>query len=677
MASYFFAKKLSKKQVLAGVLLAMISAFAFSLDVTGKVASPLEIGLAAKDVLFQLLAFLACLSLYLLALSAGNRRLYAFSAPLGFLAALAYLLGLSSRSLNGPLGGEALPPFSLLYYSGLILGWALFFTAIFMLLLAGASFFVSQKALLKPHQKRPALWRIWHAGKKQTVWAVFLLLILCWLPYYIFLFPGALTPDTASQIKMGLGLNPYTAHHPPLISWVLGLFLQMGQALFGSYYAGYALLTSLQYLAAAASLSYALYAMAGFGIGPVFRLITLCYFALSPSIANSALTCLKDYWQGYAALLFLIFLIRLCLQKQAFFGRLLPPLLLFGFALLTILFKKTGMVYIGFATLAALPLLSRCRLKGVAVLGAALLAGGLIQGPLYSTMGIAAGDMGEALSIPSLQMARVVRYHGAELGEAEVQMLAAILPYEALPGLYDATLMRADGEAQQAQREKAAQVVASGQTTALYDATLMRVADSVKNTLNSDVFRNDLPGYLRLWAELGLRYPAEYAKAFLIQSSGYWFPGSRAPQLYLVPYDLYVQRMDSSFDPMAADYSPLFNPTLPEYPLFAFVAYALASLPLISVLFSIGFQFWVLLFCCVWLLYRKNYPPLAFFALPFAVFASCILSPVNNHFRYAFPALLALPLLVGFVFSRNTLGRYNQPSQASPACNGPGAEAPI
>ena len=48
----------------------------------------------------------------------------------------------------------------------------------------------------------------------QTKLFLFLLLIACWLPWFLYNFPGVMTPDSLSQYSQAMGLTGYSNHHP-------------------------------------------------------------------------------------------------------------------------------------------------------------------------------------------------------------------------------------------------------------------------------------------------------------------------------------------------------------------------------------------------------------------------------------------------------------------------------
>lgn len=89
----------------------------------------------------------------------------------------------------------------------------------------------------------------------------------------------------------------------------------------------------------------------------------------------------------------------------------------------------------------------------------------------------------ETLSVPAQQIARVVQYHGEELTEQDREALMAVWK-EGLPEYVPA------------------------------------IADRSKRDIAGD--KDTLRQFMKEWASLGLRYPGEYMKAFLLKNKGIW-----------------------------------------------------------------------------------------------------------------------------------------------------------
>lgn len=42
--------------------------------------------------------------------------------------------------------------------------------------------------------------------------STFFLCVICYLPYFLYLFPGVMTPDSINQLEQAIGLQPYSNH---------------------------------------------------------------------------------------------------------------------------------------------------------------------------------------------------------------------------------------------------------------------------------------------------------------------------------------------------------------------------------------------------------------------------------------------------------------------------------
>ena len=75
------------------------------------------------------------------------------------------------------------------------------------------------------------------------------LLGLIWLPHIIAAYPASIPPDTETQLIQFMGYEPFTAHHPPVHTCLIGICTQLGGWLFHSYNIGLFFALILQYIA--------------------------------------------------------------------------------------------------------------------------------------------------------------------------------------------------------------------------------------------------------------------------------------------------------------------------------------------------------------------------------------------------------------------------------------------
>ena len=69
------------------------------------------------------------------------------------------------------------------------------------------------------------------------------------------------------------------------------------------------------------------------------------------------------------------------------------------------------------------------------------------------------------------------------------------------------------------------------------------------------------------------------------------------------------------------------------------------KVPLISMAFSIGFTFWIVLICAIYTVYKKKYKYLLVYIPIFALWLTTIASPVWCEYRYIYSMFTCIPLL--------------------------------
>ena len=90
-------------------------------------------------------------------------------------------------------------------------------------------------------------------GDTKLLFIVWGVIFVSWLPAYIVCFPGILSYDIVNQTRDALGVI-VDNHHPVLHTFLLRVFMKLGDGVFGSYEAGLGILALVQMVL----LSYAL-----------------------------------------------------------------------------------------------------------------------------------------------------------------------------------------------------------------------------------------------------------------------------------------------------------------------------------------------------------------------------------------------------------------------------------
>ncbi len=431
------------------------------------------------------------------------------------------------------------------------------------------------------------------------------LAFLCWLPYIILRYPAGIEYDAYYQIEEFLGILPMTAHWPPFSSALMGAWVWLGNALFHSYNIGVFLFVLFQSLVCSAIFAYTVLAMKRLGIRPIWRVICALIYALATIFPNYLTAVIKDALYASMVVLFTALLAE-CL----FLPR--KKLRIAGLAvsgLLMCMLRNNGVyvLLICIIALGAYVLVKRNKLY-LPLLLAMILSCGLnvCYSHALTALGISAGSIAEALSVPFQQTARYVSTYPEDVTEEEAEIIRGVLDYDSLPQLYDPNL-----------------------------------SDPVKATYHGD--NQALTAYLGVWVKQFFRHPSVYFAATLNNSCGYYYPFAQNQIFYSTTRSEDVLQFDECQALAGAkkglsDYVALFE-----------------TIPVLRVTSSAGFQTWIVLFLLLTVLFRREKKPLLLLLPALIGIAVCIASPTYtvNGVRYALPVIYYTPMLAGICLFRD------------------------
>lgn len=380
------------------------------------------------------------------------------------------------------------------------------------------------------------------------------ILILCYLPYYLTLFPGNLGKDTFESVDMVLGNIPWTNHHPIFFTMLIDAVFSL-TGWMGSHTASLGILTFLHMTAFALTLSYitcririkeaAVSRMKAGGTdttadrrSPDRRItvgrwstVALVFFALHPFFPMYSIYITKDVLFSCALALLVL---RLSEQRMtdgqddtsvSSHGsgkRRKQSVDLTLISLLVMLLRNNGLMIIALLTI--IIFISDDKRNKKALRGAAGSAadkpdmqkgGGLkpllkvapfmasiviflfFKAVSYNVLSIEPESFAESASVPIQQVGYVINTHTDEeltesLGASDSEILSAIMSYERVREVFD-----------------------------------LGYTDPVKFDEGfDDVYFNEHKGdFMRIWAKLLPEHFGDYVNAYLAQTAGYWHYG--------------------------------------------------------------------------------------------------------------------------------------------------------
>ncbi len=444
---------------------------------------------------------------------------------------------------------------------------------------------------------------------------VFIILI-CWLPYIISFYPAILSPDPSNQIKQYFGMPTHyiegvklidenvviTNHHPVFHTAILGGFAKIGYFL-DSINIGLLMFSIFQIFLVISAITYLLVYLKKLNVPFIFRLVTIAVFALVPVFPLYAMSSVKDTFFGALLVFYLIELHKL-LTKTDY--KLINYIILGLLILFMMLVRNNGIYMILFSFPILIFILKDKRKALLLVLFLSVFTYEAHNKILLPSLHITSGSIRETLSIPFQQTARYVKYYADDLTKKEKKTIDKILNYDTLASRYKPN-----------------------------------ISDPVKNEFNKNTTSKDLIAYFKVWFKCFFRHPGVYFDATINTVYGYFYPNTSNWYIYYS----YDERLPES----GLDY---------HYNNLGIVRNALSSygvaypyIPLLGSIVNIGFVVWIYLYLlCMFIVeHKKSLITLLMPALSLVLIL--VAGPVNTYFRYIFPIVLSLPLILGITYA--------------------------
>lgn len=434
--------------------------------------------------------------------------------------------------------------------------------------------------------------------RDHTALSSFLLCLLCWLPYYLYQYPGIMTPDSINQFEQVLGVIPYNNHHPFAHTMVFALLYKAAFALTGDMVVSVGFYTFAQMCLLSAGMAFFISTLRQQRIRPFVLLLLTAFYALIPYHAVFSVTIWKDIPFAAAVLFFNCLLLRLILRGSLLLHERI--LLLFS-GMMICLFRSNGW----YAFLVVVPFLlfffRKQKRQVYPCLLVTLLLCVLIKYPVMNHFQVTQPDLIESLCIPTQQIAAVL-CNDRELTAEERGLIESVVDLTYIKELYNPTF-----------------------------------ADNMKELVRAgdqEYLASHKKEFFKLWVSLGLRYPGDYLDAYIQQTYGYWYPDS----FYLVAEAEGVSATELGVSTRHLIGGPLVVKGKE-------LAIKLGSIvPIYGTLWSMGVACWVLLFSMGTVLVRRETRKLLCY-LPsvLLLFTVLIATPVATEFRYVYFMVYSMP----------------------------------
>ena len=452
--------------------------------------------------------------------------------------------------------------------------------------------------------RRPRLSTAPLSGRQKAL--CFFLLLLCWLPWFLYDYPGVMTPDSLSQFSQATGLTAYSDHHPLLHTLLFEALYRIGFFLTRNVYMGIAAYTLFQMAVLPGVETFCLSVLSRLGAPRLLLAGWLAFWGLLPYNGIFAVTLWKDVLFSAFLLLYTLCLLLLLAGKEpgkeGRFSRVPLFLLLALSGWLSCMLRSNGPYVFLFLFPFVLWAFWRKNRAAALLHLAVLLLAFLVKGPVYDAFGVEKAAFAESLSIPLQQVARVVS-EGRPLTQGQESLIGEVVDVSLIPEYYEPS-----------------------------------ISDPIKALVsynNAAFLENHKGEFFRLWIELGLSWPGDYIQAFIDQTKGYWFP-DRAT--LTVNEGISPNELGLAWPHLLPGQLPVkISELLLKMPDF---------LPLYGLLWSIGAYTWAALFLSAFqFLYGKRCFLLLYLPSLGTILTLLLATPVASDLRYAYPLILAMPLL--------------------------------
>lgn len=451
-------------------------------------------------------------------------------------------------------------------------------------------------------------------GSRKYFFTVWLILALAYIPTLLASWPGFFTYDAEVETYM-VFTDKYSAHHPVVHVVLLGWILRLVYRLLQSYNAGIAVYLILQILIVSGCFAYMMNFLWRIGVRRFLRNLGIVFLGLFPVVSMFLCCTTKDVYFCGGIVLFTTLLLEMAREGKTFWSSCSKKLLFVLASLMILFFRNNGLyAYIIFILIFSFVYKEHWK-KWLPVLGMIALSYGIVTGSLNVLFKVKPGEMAEMLCVPMQQLARVHAEAEEVFSDEDKEVLYTLIPEVILED---------------------------------YNPKL---ADNVKVNFLEDNFKASPGKYISLWAGTGLKRPDIYVNSFLANTYGYWYPDTVLDG-YTGKWIVDRAYGDSSYFAFTTERPGIRNSLLPWlerfYEKISLEIYQ-QKIPVLSMLFSIGFWHWLYLFTAVYLLvwkYKKQAFALLFMGL---VYLTVLLGPIALV-RYVLYFFFCAPLLLALLF---------------------------
>lgn len=430
----------------------------------------------------------------------------------------------------------------------------------------------------------------------------FLVILICYLPYLIIFFPGIITNDSLTGLYMLLKIIPISDSHTILYLIFTYIPFKIGSLLFNNINISVGLISFTQILVMALTFAYVIKFLKKRNIPNVVLIIILLFYGLLPINGFYSITLWKDIIFSCSVVLLTIECIKLIERKE---NITINNSYMFIIASLLVVFTRNNAIYMYILLSIVSLFVFKKNLKVIIIMIVAVFSCYIIvKGPVFNILKIDKSSSAEYIAIPLQQVGRMA-YKNVKFTKEEKELIDKVIPLEDLKNSYNP-----------------------------------EIVDPIKfnKKYNSKVYENNKLEYFKLWINLCIKHPNIATESYLTSTLGYWYPG--------VKYWVTTAKIDDNIIGVHT-YSIVPNSFRNK-----FKKIIDNEMPFFGYFNCIGFYFFLIIIA-LYITFKKKGKRLLYIYTPvIGIWLTLLLAtPVFAEFRYAYSALLCLPIYIGLLFS--------------------------
>ena len=442
----------------------------------------------------------------------------------------------------------------------------------------------------------------------------FLVICLSWLIILIIKYPGIIYPDTLNQIIQSFGDRLFNNKNPLLHTLLIKTFYDISLSFTNNINVATFIVSLVQLVFCSFIYAYVCKYIYKRTNNIYFYIATLLFYGFISYNVFYNISISKDAMYAVFTALFVCMIDNLCNEPSN------KNIILFMITgILYSLLRNNGFYSLIVIAFVIMVLCIKFNFKKLTItILVTLILTGVTRGPIYNAILTNLnkdyeGDFyvpsetafyGSFITvIPFQQIANVV-VHDRELNEKEEWLIEEYIPFEQIKEVYNPILI---------------------------DPLYSEIEKYCKPTrLNIAKIE-----YFKLWVELFLKYPLDYLEAYVNMNKYYFYPNKYIENMYytsIYPNEYGIKYVDNN--------ETLVNKIETSYS-------NQKKIPLVSSLFSPGTVVFILLIGLYYCLLKKNkttFVSMFHLLVNFLILMAFV--PLNDEFRYIYPVVACLPLII-------------------------------